>query len=140
VAGSAPNLEPRRIFNSEYVSQYGSRLTGSAVFHDRPRTKDREALSVIAGQIPVDEARVRVRGLKAGPPTSTDGVRYALVGDLRAQDFVVTHDPRPGNMKHVRIGYKGTWDDRVASNLDRCFSEPTWHDEREGGQGEGSST
>jgi hypothetical protein len=37
-------------------------------------------------------------------------------------------------MKHVRIGYKGTWDDGVAKKFDQCFGEPTWHDEREGGQ------
>jgi hypothetical protein len=63
----------REIRDEEYVSQYGSRLTGQPEFRDRPREKDHGALSSILGQVTAAEARRRVRQA---------GVRYAKVGDL----------------------------------------------------------
>jgi hypothetical protein len=105
----------REIRDEEYVSQYGSRLTGQPEFRDRPREKDHGALSSILGQVTAAEARRRVR--QAGSPNSGDGVRYAKVGDLRAHGFTVTHSPWPRNTKHVSIRYPGDWDDQVAGTF-----------------------
>jgi hypothetical protein len=124
-------IEAREIRDEEYVSHYGSRLTGQPVFRDRPREKDHGALSAILGQVTAAEARRRVR--QAGSPTGDDGVRYARVGDLRAQGFTVTHSPWPRNTRHVSIRYPGGWDNEVAGTFNACFGTPQWHEEPEGG-------
>jgi hypothetical protein len=120
-------IQPREIGDDEYVSHYGSKLTGEAVFKDHPRLQDTGALSVIIGEATPAEARRRVR--KWGEPTKEDGVRYARVEDLRAQGFSVTHAPRPGNILHARVGFDGAWDDEVAGKFNQCFGEPQWYHE-----------
>lgn len=126
-------IPPREIGDDEYVSQYGSRLTGEVVFRDQPRTQDTGALSVIIGKVTPAEARRRVR--KAGDVSGDDGVRYALVGDLRAQGLTVTHAPRAGNTLHARVGFDGAWDDEVAGKFNQCFGAPQWYQEESEGGG-----
>jgi hypothetical protein len=126
-------IQPREIGADEYVSHYGSRLTGEVVFRDQPRTQDTGALSVILGKVTPAEARRRVR--KAGEVSGDDGVRYALVGDLRAQGFAVTHAPRAGNTLHARVGFDGAWDDGVAGKFNQCFGAPQWYQEESEGAG-----
>jgi len=87
-------------------------------------------MSTILGKVSPAEAHRRVR--MTGEPSRYDGVRYALVGDLRALGFVITHDPRPGNTKHVSVSYPGEWDDSVAGKFNQCFSVPFWHGKPEG--------
>lgn len=122
----------RAIEDDEYVSQYGSRQTGAPVFWDRPRPQDVDGLSALLGKLSPAAARKRVR--RIGTPSSTDGVRYARVGDLRSTNFTVDHTPWPGNSLHVSIRYREVWDDSVADTFEGCFSKPVWHDELEGGQ------
>lgn len=126
------DVSAREIGDDEYVSQYGSRMTGKPDFRDRPRSTDRDALSGIVGQVTAAEARRLVR--TAGPATDDDGVRDVLAGDLRQQGFVVTHTPTRRNKRHVSIRYPvGAWDDPVAGMFDERFGEPRWHEEQEGG-------
>ena len=127
-------IQPREIGDDEYVSHYGSRLTGEVVFKDHLRPQDRGALSVIIGKVTPAEARCRVR--KAGEVSGDEGVRYARVEDLRAQGFTVTHAPRAGNILHARVGFDGAWDDGVAGKFNQCFDTPLWYEEEsEGGSG-----
>ncbi len=118
---------PREIGDEEYVSQYGSRLTGQPVFWDHPRPKDRDGLSAALGKVTPAEARAPVRG--SGSPTADDGVRYALVGDLRGQGFKVIHTPSQRNKDHVSISYVSEWDETMTGKFTECWSDPLWYEE-----------
>jgi len=125
--------QPREIGADEYVSQYGSRLTGEPVFWDHLKPADIDGLSAIIGQVTPAEGRRRVRGPRSGPPTRDDGIRYALVADLEKEGFRVTDTGWPGNTKHVSISYPGEWDDTVAGKFNKCFGAPLWHEEAKQG-------
>ncbi len=133
-ADSPSALQARHVRDDEYVTHYGSRVTGEAVFWDRPRPRDRDGVSVIVGNLTPAEARPLVR--REGAPTEDDGVRHVLVGDLRALGFEVTHTPRPRDTRHVSIRYSEEWDDQVAGMFHSCWSKPQWHGDPEGGPDE----
>lgn len=122
--------KPRKIGDDEYVTQYGSQSNKPA-FWDRPRPKDRGALSVTLGRLAPAEIRRLVR--LGGAPTSEDGARYARTGDLRKRGFRVTHRPSGRNPDHAVIRYPKEWDDPVAGIFNENFSAPVWHEELEGG-------
>jgi len=121
-------MEPREIANEEYVSQYGSRESGEAVFWDRPRPEDTDgALSVTLGELTPEEARKPVRG--RGMPDVADGVRHARVGDLREKGLTVVHTPNRRNPGHASVRWAGAWGDEVAGKFNESFSVPMWHGE-----------
>jgi hypothetical protein len=127
------DLQPRAISDDEYVTHYGSRMTGQPVFRDHLRQVDRGALSVIAGKVTPARARALVRF--ADPdPTKDDGARYALARDLRQAGFTLTHAPSARNPDHSRVSYPaGEWNDAIAGIFNACFGDPEWHEEPEGG-------
>lgn len=119
--------QPREIGDDESLSQYGSRQGGKPVFWDRPRTTDIDGLSATIGRLTAAEARKLVRFI--GVPTSDDGVRYARVGDLRANGFEVTHTPSRRNKDHSSTSYEGEWDATMEETFNECWSDPLWHEE-----------
>ena len=123
-------IQPRKIGNDEYVTQYGSR-GNEPVFWDRPRPQDRGELSVTIGRLAPAEIRRLVR--LGGVPTSEDGARYARTGDLESQHFEVEHKPTRRNPDHAVVRYPSEWDDPVAGIFNKIFSAPVWHEEPEGG-------
>ena len=120
-------LQPREIGDEEYLSQYGSRLTGKPVFWDRPRPVDTDGLSATIGRLTPAEARRPVR--RIGPAASDDGVRHAPAGALRAMGFQVTHTPSQRNKDHVSVSYAGEWDVTMEGKFNECWSAPQWHEE-----------
>jgi hypothetical protein len=127
----AVELKPREIGDDEYLSQYGSRSTGSPDFRERPRLKDEGGLSVSLGRLTPAEVRSLVR--LAGVPTSEDGARYVRAGDLRRQGFEVVHKPTRRNPDHAVVRYPREWDEPVAGMFNKHCSAPVWHEEPEGG-------
>lgn len=124
-------LQPRKIDNDEYLTQYGSRATGQPVFWDHPRSEDRGELSVTVGRLAPAEIRRLVRF--GGVPTSADGARYARTGDLRDRGFEVTHKPSSRNPDHAVVCYPSEWDVSIAGIFNKSLSAPVWYDEPEGG-------
>lgn len=120
-------LQPREIGDEEYLSQYGSRLTGKPPFLDRPRSVDTDGLSATVGSLTPAQARRLVR--RVGLVGSDDGVRYAPAGALRAMGFEVTHTPSRRNKDHVSISYAGEWDVTMEGKFYECWSAPRWHEE-----------
>lgn len=124
-------LKPREIGDDECVSQYGSRITGSPVFRERPRLSDEGEVSVSLGTLTPAEVRSHVR--LGGVPTSEDGARYVRAGDLRIEGFEVVHKPTRRNPDHAVVRYPGEWDESVVGAFNKHCSAPVWHEEPEGG-------
>jgi hypothetical protein len=129
-------MEPREIDDEEYVSQYGSRQTGSPGFLNQPRQVDVDGLSVTLGKLTPEEARRYVR--RGGKIGRDDGVRHARVGDLRRQGMLVTNTPSRENPDHASISRPGKgpgeWSVEDQGTYDTCYGVPEWHEETEEGR------
>jgi hypothetical protein len=128
VGDELAGVQPREIGDEEYVSQYGSRMTGQPNFWDHPRPEDLDGLSATIGRLTPAEARPLVR--RSGSITGDDGVRYALVGDLRGHGFKVSHTPSQRNKDHASISYDSEWDGTMTGKFTECWSDPVWYEER----------
>lgn len=102
---------------------------------DSPRPQDRGGVSVSLGQM--DAGSMYRLVVKAGQPSSDDGVRYAQVCDLRAAGFDVLKKPNNRNPDHARVECQSDWDHAAAVAFVSCFSKPTWFEEPEGGDDDG---
>jgi hypothetical protein len=115
-----PPLSPE-----DWVTQYGNVREGG--FRKAPRQGVERAVSVIRGRLSIEEATwlVRRRWARSG-----DAVRYGKVGTLQGAGFSLSSEPVPLNPEHCLVDYPDVWDERVASQSDRCFETPLVREKR----------
>lgn len=112
-----------RVAESDVLSQYGSRTfmdEAGLPFRNRPRLKDRDAISLQAGAIPPLHLPTLCFGRE---PRDGDGVRLTSREKLEAAGFTVTATPNRRNPGHVSVQFAGDWTDEVAERFDACFTE-----------------
>lgn len=105
--------------DDEWVTQF--------VFYDAspqnwPRPRDKDGLSVLRGQLDVDEAAYYVR-LQVHEPYEGDSVRHTTVGNLRAAGFEVLLTPSRRIPIHVSVSREAEWVENDRHRFDECFSD-----------------
>lgn len=115
--------------DDEWVAQYCSGEPGADPPRNQPRPEELNGLSMIRGRVsPAQAFRTVRRGTaRRRPPMSSDGVRYARVGDLRDKGFLVKLTPNDMNPTHISVQHRGSWDEHVAATFEECCSEIRWH-------------
>jgi hypothetical protein len=115
---------PRELADDERLTQFGSRRE-PPTFRSAPRQSDMGALSMLLGELTVEQAAYYVRRTRKPAVDNggnvVDEVRHASVGGLRGATFSVYHSPHPRNPLHVSVEHEGIWDDDVREAFDRCF-------------------
>lgn len=113
----------REIGDDEVLTQFGKVEGGLPAFHESPRAKDRNGLSMILGQVSVDIACKLVQ-----PDGCVDHhqcrVRTTTAQTLRQAQLVVEHAPTKRNPSHVRVYPSVTWDDNISEAFHLCFKDP----------------
>lgn len=104
----------------EILTQFG----GADGFRTRPRPSDQRGLSLLKGQLSVEEAAFYVRVRSGRRPVFGDRVRYTTAGELRSKGFRVFGNPSRANPNHVRVETPGVWDHHRAEKFNKCFEKP----------------
>jgi hypothetical protein len=118
-------MQPDLLGDSEFVAQYGAR-EADPPFRCCPRFPWEQDISLLRGQPSVREACRLVR--RRDVADTEDGVRYAIVGTLRAAGFTVTHTPSAAIPGHVSVTWVDSWTAEQDTDFDACFGKPQWRE------------
>ncbi|WP_182881353.1 hypothetical protein [Microbispora sp. H10949] len=118
--------------DEDWVTQYGTihkPIEGTPFkrcpsAHEVPRE-----LSLLSGKKTPDEAAMAVNHRRAQGAIPGEGVRYALVGKLRAAGFRVWASPTrriPGHVSVALVDDARLWTNDERDRFDACFESTSW--------------
>lgn len=116
----------------EQLTQY---VFGGSDPYNAPRPTDTDGLSLLRGALSTREAARFVRRF-IRKPQSGDGVRYAMVSDLRAAGFRVEATATRNIPIHVSVSAEEEWDTTTCEKFATCFTEVMDVQPKEGENGE----
>jgi hypothetical protein len=124
VALARPEFSRREIRNDETITQFGIKHKTKPWFHSGPNAEGDTYQSVSAGRFTPFEMRQKVIG--ETKVDKRDQVRYTTAARLRAEGFIVVHEPTDQDQDHTAVAlpeYHIPWDTEVRARFEKCFGE-----------------